>query len=134
MLASVPLIPKFASEITATVCELRNRDTSRSLTLAQKLVRRLHLRALGRPGADEPDQLLVVGLRSGTVAELFGGAGGADKAAEALRLLGLRGVKGGQRLFCHAVVQQHLAVELARWSERPWRYRRLLCLVLGVGG
>ena len=28
MLASVPLIPKFASEATATVCELRNRDTS----------------------------------------------------------------------------------------------------------
>src|SRR6266403_1094369 len=28
MLASVPLIPKFASEVTAMVCELRNRDTS----------------------------------------------------------------------------------------------------------
>src|SRR5438045_9669388 len=28
MLAGVPLIPKFASEITATVCELRNRDIS----------------------------------------------------------------------------------------------------------
>src|SRR5258706_33715 len=27
MRASVPLIPKFASEVTATVCELRNRDT-----------------------------------------------------------------------------------------------------------
>src|SRR5437870_4219221 len=27
MLASVPLIPKFASEVTAMVCELRNRDT-----------------------------------------------------------------------------------------------------------
>src|SRR4051794_2489389 len=30
MLASVPLIPKFASEVTAMACELRNRDTSRS--------------------------------------------------------------------------------------------------------
>src|SRR6266404_1108541 len=29
MLASVPLVPKFAPEVTATVCELRNRDTSR---------------------------------------------------------------------------------------------------------
>src|SRR4029079_4984062 len=29
MLANVPLIPKFASEVTAMVCELRNRDTSR---------------------------------------------------------------------------------------------------------
>jgi hypothetical protein len=28
MLASVPLIPKFASEVTAMVRELRNRDTS----------------------------------------------------------------------------------------------------------
>src|SRR5436190_10402608 len=27
MRASVPLISKFASEVTATVCELRNRDT-----------------------------------------------------------------------------------------------------------
>src|SRR6266404_9498451 len=29
MLASVPLVPKFAPEVTATVCELRNRDTGR---------------------------------------------------------------------------------------------------------
>ena len=28
MLASVPLISKFASEVNARVCELRNRDTS----------------------------------------------------------------------------------------------------------
>src|SRR2546423_15397259 len=30
MLASVLLIPKFASEVAAMVCELRNRDTSHS--------------------------------------------------------------------------------------------------------
>src|SRR5258706_15613161 len=29
MLASGPLVPKFAPEVTAPVCELRNRDTSR---------------------------------------------------------------------------------------------------------
>src|SRR5882724_5831790 len=37
MLASVPLIPKFASEVTARVCELRNRDTSPSLLSEQQI-------------------------------------------------------------------------------------------------
>src|SRR6267154_4507160 len=35
MLASVPLIPKFASEVTAMVCELRTRDTSEPKSLPQ---------------------------------------------------------------------------------------------------
>src|SRR5215217_381497 len=39
MLASVPLVPKFASEVTASVCELRNRDTRRD---------RLHATMSGR--------------------------------------------------------------------------------------
>src|SRR5205085_2547807 len=41
MPASVPLIPKFASEVTAMVCELRNRDTSSLLAFLRRPIDRL---------------------------------------------------------------------------------------------
>src|SRR5712671_5061193 len=49
MLASVPLIPKFASEVTAMVCELRNRDTSLANDTQSVMVREISEPAVSRP-------------------------------------------------------------------------------------
>src|SRR5205814_6645807 len=49
MLASVPLIPKFASEVTAMVCELRNRDTSLANDIQSVMVREMSEPAVSRP-------------------------------------------------------------------------------------
>src|SRR2546421_9349321 len=46
--ASVPLIPKFASEVAARVCELRNRDTRRRRREPQEGNCMLPLRAARR--------------------------------------------------------------------------------------
>src|SRR5260221_13570921 len=54
MLASVPLITKFAAEVTARVCELRNRDTRSPLRRLGKdrlRLRRCCLLLLRRSGA-----------------------------------------------------------------------------------
>src|SRR5687767_2896528 len=104
----------------------------RTAALFYKLAGGGELRPVGIRAACEREKLLVIGLRGSLVAELFGGLGGAQEAPVAVRLLRLGCLEGRERLLCHAAIEQHLAVELARRRERSGCDRMLLGLVLGV--
>ena len=56
-----------------------------------------------------------------------------EEAAETVRLLGLGGFEGGERLLGLALLQKHFAIELARGREGARRDGCLLGLVLSIG-
>src|ERR1700686_3874506 len=84
--------------------------------------------------ARERGEFFVIGGGFGSVAELVGGLGGAGVSVEAVGLLLEGCLEGGERLLGISAIEQHRAIELARGRERAGRHRRLLGLVLGVGG
>ena len=101
--------------------------------LPRNVVGRLDVRTVGRRRSGHRDELLVIGLGGGAVAELLSGLSRAGKATEAVRLLGFGGVERRQCFLRHAVLQKHLAIELTRRSERAGCDGRLVGLVLGIG-
>ena len=86
MLASVPLIPKFASEVTAMVCELRNRDTSLANDTQSVMVREISEPAVSRPNCSSFFLLVIGALALALPLSACGRKGGLDPPPGGSRL------------------------------------------------